>query len=206
MLYKRERPILKAFRFSLAANGFNCIFRGSIHRAMSERGTSSELLCVGSADGCVSISLNDSWTGKKLLDSIDHDYNLHMSPEEFQVRNTFIRTFALPFNVESHESIRNADADQLKSDFSKIETKQKRDREWKRNIFFGAFIWNLIFFFQSLTFCIYMLYPRNFHNKANVTNESKWYIYIKILHQKYIKMILDIVFTCSESVHVLYIT
>lgn len=48
---------------------------------------SVESLRIGSADeGCVSISFNDSWTGRKLLDYIDHDYNLHMTSKEFQVR------------------------------------------------------------------------------------------------------------------------
>lgn len=47
---------------------------------------SVESLRVGSSEGCVSISLNDSWTGKKLLDYIDHDSNLHMTSKEFQVR------------------------------------------------------------------------------------------------------------------------
>lgn len=47
---------------------------------------SVESLRSGSAEGCVSISLNDSWTGRKLLDYIDHDYNLHMTSKEFQVR------------------------------------------------------------------------------------------------------------------------
>lgn len=45
-----------------------------------------ESLRVGSSEGCVSISLNDSWTGKKLFDYIDHNYNLHMTSKEFQVR------------------------------------------------------------------------------------------------------------------------
>lgn len=58
------------------------------------RGRSTESLNLGRADGCVSISLNDSWTGKKLLEFIDHDYNLHVSPEEFQVRNAH---FYAPF-------------------------------------------------------------------------------------------------------------
>lgn len=47
---------------------------------------SGELTRVGTTDSCVSISLNDSWTGKKLLESIGHDYNLHVSSEEFHVR------------------------------------------------------------------------------------------------------------------------
>lgn len=49
---------------------------------------SVESLRIGSSDGCVSISLNDSWTGRKLLDYIDHDYNreVHMTSKEFQVR------------------------------------------------------------------------------------------------------------------------
>lgn len=40
---------------------------------------------IQSTDGCVSISLNDSWTGKQLLELIDHDYNQHMTSQEFQV-------------------------------------------------------------------------------------------------------------------------
>lgn len=47
---------------------------------------SVESLRAGSSDGCVSISLNDSWAGKKLLDYIDHDYNLHVTSKDFQVR------------------------------------------------------------------------------------------------------------------------
>lgn len=41
----------------------------------------------GDADGHV--SFNGSWSGKKLLESIEHDYTLHMSSEEFQVCNGF---------------------------------------------------------------------------------------------------------------------
>lgn len=58
---------------------------------MSKRENSGES-GLGSADGCVSISLNDSWTGKKLLEFIDHDYSQHMSSEEFQVCNDSIYT------------------------------------------------------------------------------------------------------------------
>lgn len=42
---------------------------------------------AGDADGHV--SFNGSWSGKKLLESIDHDSTLQMSPEEYQVRNGF---------------------------------------------------------------------------------------------------------------------
>lgn len=36
-------------------------------------------------DGVVSISLNDSWTGRKLLESIGHDFYSHVTPEKFNV-------------------------------------------------------------------------------------------------------------------------
>lgn len=59
---------------------------------------SAESLRVGSSDGCVSISLNDSWTGKKLLDYIDHDYNLRMTSKEFQVR-TQLQILYFPYSI-----------------------------------------------------------------------------------------------------------
>lgn len=51
--------------------------------AMSNSGYNT-LSIGGDADACV--SFNGSWTGKILLESIEHDYTLHMRPEEFQVR------------------------------------------------------------------------------------------------------------------------
>lgn len=145
---------------------------------MSERGTSSELLCVGSADGCVSISLNDSWTGKKLLDSIDHDYNLHMSPEEFQVRNTFIRTFALPFNVESHESIRNADADQLKSDFQKLK-QNKKEIESEKETSFLELSYEIVFYFFRASHFAYtcFIHATSTIKQTSQMNPNDIYIY-----------------------------
>lgn len=47
---------------------------------------SGESSRVSTTDSCVSISLNDSWTGRKLLESIGYDYNLYMTSEEFNVR------------------------------------------------------------------------------------------------------------------------
>lgn len=68
-----------------------------VKQAMLSSSKSVESLRVGSSEGCVSISLNDSWAGKKLLDYIDHDYNLHVTQKEFQVCKTlfiyYIRWF-----------------------------------------------------------------------------------------------------------------
>lgn len=50
-------------------------------------GSAESFGIAGDADGHV--SFNGSWSGKKLLESIEHDSTLHMSPEEFQVRNGF---------------------------------------------------------------------------------------------------------------------
>lgn len=49
--------------------------------------SAESLSITGDADGHV--SFNGSWSGKKLLESIEHDYTQHMSPEEYQVRNGF---------------------------------------------------------------------------------------------------------------------
>lgn len=54
----------------------------------TEHSTAESLgLPIGDADGHV--SFNGSWSGRKLLESIEHDSTLHMTPEEFQVRNGF---------------------------------------------------------------------------------------------------------------------
>lgn len=42
---------------------------------------------ISTTDSCVSISLNDSWTGRKLLESFGYDYNSYVTSEEFNVRN-----------------------------------------------------------------------------------------------------------------------
>lgn len=42
---------------------------------------------VKTTDSCVSISLNDSWTGRKLLESFGYDYNSYVPSEEFNVRS-----------------------------------------------------------------------------------------------------------------------
>lgn len=35
------------------------------------------------------VSFNGSWSGKKLLESIENDFTLQLSAEEFHVRNRF---------------------------------------------------------------------------------------------------------------------
>lgn len=50
-------------------------------------GTAESFGIAADADGHV--SFNGSWSGKKLLESIEHDYTVHMNPEEYQVRNGF---------------------------------------------------------------------------------------------------------------------
>lgn len=48
--------------------------------------STAESLGIGrDTDGHV--SFNGSWSGKKLLESLEHDFTLHMSAEEFHVRN-----------------------------------------------------------------------------------------------------------------------
>lgn len=41
---------------------------------------------ISSTDGCVSFSLNDSWTGKKLFEVINQDHNLYATSKDFHVR------------------------------------------------------------------------------------------------------------------------
>lgn len=61
---------------------------------------------VKTTDSCVSISLNDSWTGRKLLESFGYDYNSYMPSEEFNVRNlkckflTVFSPFCFRFSLE----------------------------------------------------------------------------------------------------------
>lgn len=47
--------------------------------------TSSALSNASKASGIVSISLNDSWTGRKILETIGHSYQKLSSPDEYQV-------------------------------------------------------------------------------------------------------------------------
>lgn len=42
---------------------------------------------IRTTDSCVSISLNDSWTGRKLLESFGYDSNSYVTADEFNVRN-----------------------------------------------------------------------------------------------------------------------
>lgn len=53
---------------------------------VNENGSADSIGTPGDADGHV--SFNGSWSGKKLLESIEHDSTL-LSPEEYQVRNGF---------------------------------------------------------------------------------------------------------------------
>lgn len=41
---------------------------------------------ISSTDGCVSFSLNDSWTGKKLFEVINQDHNLYATSKDLHVR------------------------------------------------------------------------------------------------------------------------
>lgn len=49
------------------------------------RGKSTDISRIGTTDSCVSISYHDSWTGRKVLESIGYDYNTPFSSEEIQV-------------------------------------------------------------------------------------------------------------------------
>lgn len=53
----------------------------------TENSSAESFGIAGDADGHV--SFNGSWSGKKLLESIEHDSTLHLSPEESQVCNGF---------------------------------------------------------------------------------------------------------------------
>lgn len=47
--------------------------------------TSTEQSRVGTTDSCVSISLFDSWTGRKILETIGFEPNASVSSEELHV-------------------------------------------------------------------------------------------------------------------------
>lgn len=53
---------------------------------MSNAKSGGELSRIRSTDGCVSFSLNDSWTGKKSFELINQDHNLNVTSKCFHVR------------------------------------------------------------------------------------------------------------------------